>query len=181
MSSNQQYQSNKPVETLVPRRCESETTEEFRIRYLEYKEGMVQDLRKSENRLYDEYRRTGGTGSKEIFSRRRIHGPRPPVPLFDQPRLLGQNESQQTYSSWPSETPQAREPNSQSTYMTEIALPPSFSAQYALPYNTMGVYGNGYFVSEAGGWDDGRDTWKTTMEQSHVSIDGTGTAEQRKG
>ncbi|KAF7857937.1 hypothetical protein EAF04_009294 [Stromatinia cepivora] len=178
MSSSKRHKSSKPVKPLIPPRPRmSETTKEFKIRYLEFRKVMVQDARKSEDRLYDEYRRTGGTGSKEVFSHRQIHGPKPPVPLFDQPRLLGQNESQQTYSSWPSETPQA---NSQSTYMTET-LHPSFSAQYALPYASMGVYGNGYFVSQAGGWDDGRDTWKTTMEQSHVSTEGTGTAEQREG
>ncbi|CAD6453212.1 b2a8e5f0-76f3-44b4-8f54-357ce2823c9f [Sclerotinia trifoliorum] len=122
MSSSKQHQSDKPATKLPPRRRENETGEEFRTRYSGNEREETQDSREREDLLYDQYIRTGGIGSREVFSRRRYTGTVPPVPIF------GQNDSQQTDNSRPSETPQAREPSAQNETETVLQiLPPYYS------------------------------------------------------
>ncbi|KAF7867550.1 uncharacterized protein EAF02_009741 [Botrytis sinoallii] len=177
MSSKPNQIRKKPVlkhSLLVPEKKTDNRYEPMQIKGLQD----VEDYNAFKERRYQEYRRTGGTASKEQFERSRKQRSRvkPPVPLFGQPPPQEPKINKQTSAYGSSMNSPAGAQTSQKTFITGISPHPAFtqpgSFHSGSQDNTWGKAESDLLISQIASWDDNGEPWKFSEEEDHNSIEG---------
>ncbi|KAF7945085.1 hypothetical protein EAE96_009865 [Botrytis aclada] len=143
----------------------------------------VKDYNDFTNRRNKAYKRTYGTASKKQYERSiqsRSH-PKPPVPLFGQPRPYEPKLKRQTSAYGSRMDPPAGARISQQMYERSIAPPPSFTqpgpSQSDSRENALGKAESDLLISQIGSWNTYGEPGKSS-EEHHDSIED---ADRREG
>ncbi|KAF7925782.1 hypothetical protein BELL_1118g00040 [Botrytis elliptica] len=177
MSSNPNQIRKKPVfkhSLLDPEKKTDNRYEPMQTKALQD----IEDYNAFKARRYQEYRRTGGTSSKEQFerSRKQRSGVKPPVPLFGQPRPHEPKINKQTSAYGSSMNSPAGAQTSQKTFITGISSHPAFtqpgSSHSGSQENTWVKAERDLLISQIGSWDNNGEPWNFSEKEDHNSIEG---------